>query len=78
MAGHLHPVARIRLRGRSVGGAASRWPPKRCVLPAFGAYAGGLNVRDDAFRPLFPDGIIAHVLGTERIFTIAEAMLLPD
>jgi DNA ligase-associated metallophosphoesterase len=78
VAGHLHPVARIRLRGRSVRRRCFAVASKRCVLPAFGAYAGGLNVRDEAFRPLFPDGITAHVLGTERIFTIAEPMLLPD
>jgi DNA ligase-associated metallophosphoesterase len=78
IAGHLHPVAKVRLRGRSVRRRCFAASAKRCVLPAFGAYAGGLNVRDRAFRDLFPDAFTAHVLGTERLFAIDRAMLLPD
>ncbi|GGC83448.1 ligase-associated DNA damage response endonuclease PdeM [Chelatococcus reniformis] len=78
MAGHLHPVAKVRMRGRSVRRRCFAVGPGRCILPAFGAYAGGLNVRDPAFRPLFPAGMVARVLGTQRIFTIADTMLLPD
>jgi uncharacterized protein len=51
---------------------------RRCVMPAFGAYAGGLNVCDPAFQPLFPNGFSAHVIGGERLFAIARAMLCAD
>jgi uncharacterized protein len=78
IAGHLHPVARVRLRGRSVRRRCFAVGGGRCIVPAFGAYAGGLNVRDRAFRPLFPGDFAAHVLGTERVFTIERSMLLPD
>ncbi len=47
-------------------------------MPAMGAYAGGLNVRDAAFRPLFPEGMEAWMLGDRRVYRIAQAMLLPD
>ncbi len=30
------------------------------VMPAMGAYSGGLNLRDRAFAPLFRDGVTAH------------------
>jgi uncharacterized protein len=50
----------------------------RCILPAFGAYAGGLNVCDRAFAPLFPEGLTAHVMGKERIFAIGSARLVND
>ena len=42
---------------------------ERLVMPAFGAYAGGLNVRDEAFAPLFPDGLTAHLIGETRVFS---------
>lgn len=78
IAGHLHPVAKVRLRGRSVRRRCFAVGSGRCIMPAFGAYAGGLNVRDPAFRPLFPEGMMAQVLGTGRVFSIADTMLIDD
>ncbi|MFC7396111.1 ligase-associated DNA damage response endonuclease PdeM [Chelatococcus sp. GCM10030263] len=77
IAGHLHPVAKVAGRGGVVRRRCFALNESRCVLPAFGAYAGGLNVRDAAFSPLFPEGLTAHVLG-RRLFAIAAPLLLPD
>jgi DNA ligase-associated metallophosphoesterase len=44
IAGHLHPVARVSRRGRAVGRRCFASDGERLVMPAFGAYAGGLNV----------------------------------
>jgi DNA ligase-associated metallophosphoesterase len=70
ISGHLHPVARIagkRRRCLITDGS-------RAILPAFGAYAGGLSVRDAAFAKLFPKrAFIAHVLGDRRLHSIAAA-----
>jgi len=52
IAGHLHPVAAIRRRGRRVRTKCFVVSPARIILPAFGAYTGGLDVRHEAFRPL--------------------------
>ncbi|MEI9963886.1 MAG: ligase-associated DNA damage response endonuclease PdeM [Caulobacteraceae bacterium] len=52
-AGHLHPCARIKAGGRSVRRRCFVTDGERLVLPAFGAYAGGLNIRDAAFAGLF-------------------------
>src|SRR6185312_4576851 len=49
IAGHLHPVARVNGRGRTVSRRCFATDGKRMVMPAFGAYAGGLNVRSRAF-----------------------------
>ena len=48
IAGHLHPVARVNGRGRTVSRRCFAGDGARLVMPAFGAYAGGLNVRDRA------------------------------
>jgi metallophosphoesterase superfamily enzyme len=51
----------------------------RCVMPAFGAYAGGLNIRDAAFAPLFPAGVTsAHVLGRSAVYGVGPAHCRPD
>jgi len=78
IAGHLHPVGKVVMRGRGVRRRCFVTDGSRCVMPAFGAYAGGLNVCDAAFKPLFPTSFTAHVIGTERIFAIAKPMLCRD
>src|SRR5581483_8138355 len=52
VAGHLHPAARVAGNGRSVRRRCFAGDGYRLVLPAFGAYAGGLNVLDRAFAGL--------------------------
>jgi metallophosphoesterase superfamily enzyme len=49
------------------------------VMPAFGAYAGGLNVRDRAFAEVFATlAFTAHLLGEKRVYPVAAARCLPD
>jgi uncharacterized protein len=45
------------------------------VLPAFGAYAGGLDVFDPAIAGLFPDGFRVHLIGRHRVVSIAPTRL---
>ncbi|WP_449375332.1 ligase-associated DNA damage response endonuclease PdeM [Bosea thiooxidans] len=78
IAGHLHPTAKVRMRGRALRRRCFALSQQRCVMPAMGAYAGGLNLRDAAFRPLFRDGLSAHLLGDGRLFRIDPRLLLPD
>ncbi|KQP50425.1 MULTISPECIES: ligase-associated DNA damage response endonuclease PdeM [unclassified Methylobacterium] len=78
VAGHLHPCGKVAMRGRAVRRRCFVTDGHRMVMPAFGAYAGGLNVRDPAFEPLFPKGFNAHLLGDGRIFAIGKAMLARD
>jgi len=78
VAGHLHPVGKVVMRGRATRRRCFLTDGSRCVMPALGAYAGGLNACDAAFKPLFPNGFTAHLIGTERIFAIARAMLCRD
>lgn len=78
LAGHLHPVGKVVRRGGGVRRRCFVTDGTRCVMPAFGAYAGGLNVCDPAFQPLFPKGFTAHVIGGERLFAIARSLLCAD
>jgi uncharacterized protein len=78
VAGHLHPVGKVVMRGRGVRRRAFLTDGGRCIMPAFGAYAGGLNACDAAFKPLFPKGFTAYLIGTDRIYAIARAMLCRD
>ena len=78
LSGHLHPAAKVVGRGRAVRRRCFVSDGRRCVMPAFGAYAGGLNVLDRAFTPLFGRRFTAHVVGSERVYAVSPAQLRPD
>jgi DNA ligase-associated metallophosphoesterase len=74
IAGHLHPKARVSARGRSMERRCFACDGERAVMPAFGAYTGGLNIRDAAFSKIFQTpGFMAHVLGDNRLHMIAAS-----
>lgn len=74
IAGHLHPKARVSTRGRSVERRCFASDGERAVMPAFGAYTGGLSIRDVAFAAIFQTlAFTAHVLGDRRVHTIAAS-----
>ncbi|MEO1089391.1 MAG: ligase-associated DNA damage response endonuclease PdeM [Pseudomonadota bacterium] len=53
VAGHLHPRAAVRVRGRVVVRPCFATDGHRLLVPAFGAYTGGLDVWDPAIARLF-------------------------
>ena len=79
IAGHMHPAARLSMYGYSIRRPCFVANGRRLVMPAFGAFAGGLNVLDEAFEPLFGDGGIAvWMLGQEGLYPVATRFLGRD
>ena len=77
-AGHLHPCVKVAGRGRAVRRRAFVTDGLRLILPAFGAYAGGLNIMDQAFAGLFCAPPLAAALGAARVHPIGWRSLRPD
>ncbi len=74
IAGHLHPKARVATRGRAMERRCFACDGERAVMPAFGAYTGGLSIRDVAFAKIFQSaGFMAHVLGDNKLHAIAAS-----
>lgn len=71
VAGHLHPCARVSAHRRGVRRACFVTDGRRIVLPAFGAYAGGLNARDPAIAGLFATPPMAAALGVDKVHALA-------
>ena len=79
IAGHLHPSARVAQRGRGVARRCFAADARRMVMPAFGAYAGGLNIRDRAIVALFGAlSFTAYLLGAGRLYAIPAARCMSD
>lgn len=78
VAGHLHPCAKVRRNGRSVRRRAFASDGTRLILPAFGAYTGGLNVRDAAYGACFAQTPDVWMLGRERVYRVPGKSVLGD
>ena len=78
IAGHLHPCAKVSGRGRVVRRRCFATDGARLVMPAFGAYTGGLNVCSEEFAHLFPNGVTALVLGRTRVLPAPMERLIDD
>ena len=79
LAGHLHPCAKLRQRGRNLRRRCFVHDDGRAILPAFGALTGSLNVRDAAFDGLFNGADYqAIMVGAARLAVIQPKRLLPD
>ncbi len=78
IAGHLHPCAKVRGKAASVRRRCFVTDGERVILPAFGAYAGGLNIRDAAVVKLMRRKPLAAVLGSGRVHAIGWGSLAVD
>lgn len=78
VAGHLHPCARVVAYGRGVRRPCFITNGSRLILPAFGAFTGGLSVRDPAIADLFSDEPMVAALGRDRIHPLAWTSVSPD
>lgn len=76
--GHYHPVATIATRGRSFRRRCFVIGTRRLLLPAFGAYAGGLSVRAAAIRGLMEADARLALLGRDRLHLFPYAAALAD
>jgi DNA ligase-associated metallophosphoesterase len=70
VSGHFHPKVSVRASGKVVVRRAFIEDGRRLVMPAFGAYTGGLDAGDAALRALFPRGYLAHVLGQTGVYSL--------
>lgn len=75
--GHLHPKASIATRGGTVTAPCFVTDGNRMVMPAFGAFTGGLDCLDPAISGLFgAAGFRALMLGRERLHLVTRRQLL--
>lgn len=78
VAGHLHPCARVVAASGSVRRRCFVTDGSRMVVPAFGAYAGGLNIRDEAFAGLFTRPPLCGALGAGRVHAVGWRSVAGD
>ena len=76
ISGHLHPSARIRQRGKILRRKCFASDGTRLIMPAFGAYTGGLDIGNRAFEGLFDNtNLQVWMLGRDRVYQISASQL---
>jgi len=76
IAGHFHPVASIVRRGRRLTSRSFVADRSRLIMPAFGAYTGGLDVRAPEISSLFSQqAFTAWMIGRSAIYSFSSAVL---
>jgi DNA ligase-associated metallophosphoesterase len=78
ISGHYHPVAALTVQGRGIRRRCFLTDGRRVILPAFGAYAGGLNALDPAIAQLFPADYDALLVGRDAVRRLSWRQLRPD
>lgn len=79
IAGHLHPCAKMLSRVRSLRRSCFVTDGQRLIMPALGAFTGGLNVLDEAYLPCFPDGgMMVFAMTRDAVIPISSKRLIPD
>ncbi|AWJ84986.1 phosphoesterase [Azospirillum sp. TSH58] len=78
LSGHLHPVAAVVVPGRRVRERCFAFDGGKLILPAFGAFAGGLNVLDPAVSGLLAARFEVHLLARGKVHRFPCSRLSPD
>lgn len=77
ISGHYHPKAAVSGRAGRVTGRCFVADEHRLVLPAFGAYTGGLDVLDPAIRGLLGPAFHVWLIGRAGLHRFPGARLSP-
>lgn len=67
LSGHFHPKLVLRHRGRHIARRCIAQSPAKLILPAFGAFTGGLDVADPAIRTALAGPACALVVEGQRL-----------
>lgn len=75
ISGHYHPKARVTVRGRGLSAPCFIADENKLILPAFGAYTGGLDVTDPAIERYFHNNYRIHMLGQKKVYSFPHSSL---
>ncbi len=72
ISGHYHPCIRFKHKGQKIRRACYVNNHSKIIMPAFGAYTGGLDIFDPAIQSILSRDntfdINAYLLGTKKVF----------
>jgi metallophosphoesterase superfamily enzyme len=76
VSGHYHPKAAIVVANSRVSGRCFVVDDRKLIMPAFGAYTGGLNVLDPAIRGWLSADFDVVMIGRQRVVRMPARKLV--
>ena len=76
VSGHFHPTASVRVRQKRLTARCFATDGRRLIVPAFGAFAGGLDVLEPVISDLFSTDLTVHMLGRRRVHSFPRGALV--
>ena len=67
MSGHFHPKLAVTVRGRRIVRRCFAQSPSKLILPAYGAFTGGLDVNDPAIVGVMRGAVTAVIAEGDRL-----------
>ena len=68
ISGHYHPVATIRTGSEKITGKCFIHEQYNLIMPSYGVYTGGLNIKNELFKKLFKKEPNVYFLGKRSVY----------
>ena len=68
ISGHYHPVATIKTGSKKITGKCFIQLNYNLILPSFGVYTGGLNIKNRVFKKIFKNEPSVYFLGKRCVY----------
>lgn len=78
IAGHMHPAAKVATQGKTMRRPCFVTDGHHLILPAFGAFTGGLNILDPVYKSYLSPPVRTFLLGNGRTYEAPANALRPD
>ena len=69
---HYHPKVTFQFKGTKVSKPCFLIDKEKIILPAYGAYTGGLNISSDIYKNLFLNDYQIYALGNTKVLKIEK------
>ena len=68
ISGHYHPIATVRTGSKKITGKCFIQLKYNLILPSFGVYTGGLNIKNSIFKEIFEKEPRIYFLGKKAVY----------
>ncbi len=69
---HYHPKVDFTIRGKKISKPCFLVDKKKIIIPAYGAYTGGLNIKNIVFMKEFSNNFSTYILDNRKVYFLKK------
>ena len=70
ISGHFHPVINTKFKGVRIRTPCFLVTENKIILPSFGTFTGGLDIKNDAFKDIISKNTSAYIIYNQQIINL--------